>query len=84
MKNKIIFAVVLVWMVFSISYIAYDVWSDFKASQMVAAYNQGKADTISALISAAENSCDVIPVSSASKQIGVVNSSCVSSVNSGK
>jgi hypothetical protein len=76
MKNKIILIVVSVWIVFSLVYIAYDVWSDFKADKLAQAYQQGRVDTITSLITQAEASCDPISVSSQTKQISVINASC--------
>ncbi len=82
MKNKIIFGIVLVWILFSIGYIGYDVWSDFKTKQLAAAqnqaYNQGKTDIVTALYATAEKSCDPISVTNPAdgKQLEVINSTC--------
>jgi hypothetical protein len=77
MKNKIILIVVSVWIVFSLVYIGYDMWSDFKTGKLTDAYQQGRVDTITALITQTETSCNPVSVSSGTKQISVVNVSCL-------
>jgi len=75
-KKLILNIVLLIWIVFSVIYILYDVWSDFKLKALNQAYQQGRADTINALIQQAEK-CDPIPVLSGEKKIEVINVNCL-------
>ena len=75
-KKLILNIVLLIWIVFSVIYILYDVWSDFKLKALNQAYQQGRADTINALIQQAEK-CDPIPVLSGEKRIEVINVNCL-------
>ena len=49
-KKLILNIVLVIWIIFSVIYIFYDVWSDFKLKALNQAYQQGRADTINALI----------------------------------
>jgi len=75
-KKLILNIVLLIWIIFSVIYILYDVWSDFKLKALNQAYQQGRADTINALIQQAEK-CDPIPVLSGEKKIEVINVNCL-------
>jgi len=75
-KKLILNLVLILWVIFSVIYILYDVWSDFKLKALNQAYQQGRADTINALIQQAEK-CDPIPVLSGEKRIEVINVNCL-------
>lgn len=45
-KKLVIFLVLLVWIIFSVGYISWDVWSDFKVEKMANAYQNGYAQAI--------------------------------------
>ncbi|MEW5907864.1 MAG: hypothetical protein AB1643_01640 [Patescibacteria group bacterium] len=75
-KKIISHLIVLIWIIFSLIYIVYDVWSDFKSKQLNQAYQQGKIDTINTLIKEAEQ-CNPLPVFSDEKQIQLINVSCL-------
>ncbi len=45
-KKLVLCIISLIWLVFSIGYIAWDLWGDFKAGQMSAAYQNGYAQAI--------------------------------------
>ncbi len=75
--NKNISKIILIiWVIFSIGYICWDIWSDFKLKEMNQAYQQGRVDTISTLIEQA-GQCNAIPVSSGTTTIRVVNVDCL-------
>ena len=75
-KKLILNIILLIWIIFSVIYILYDIWSDFKLKALNQAYQQGRADTINALIQQAEK-CDSIPIFSGEKKIEVINVNCV-------
>jgi hypothetical protein len=76
LKKSIVHVIAVVWVIFSVAYICYDIWSDFKVNQLSLAYQQGRVDTVNALISQAQQ-CNAIPVSSATTTISVVNVDCL-------
>ena len=82
-KKTIISVIAVVWIVFSLFYIAYDVWSDFKNVQLTQAYQKGLADgqtgIVDQLIKVAQQQCQPFPVTSADKQIQLIDYSCVNS-----
>ena len=75
-KKTILCLILFLWVVFSIAYIVNDIWSDYKDIQLVTAYNQGKADTINALITEAEK-CAGFSVSSGEKEIQLIKTDCL-------
>jgi len=60
-KKLILNILLIIWISFSIIYIAYDLWSDFKLKELNQAYQQGRIDTINSLIQQAEK-CEPISV----------------------
>jgi hypothetical protein len=81
MDKKIIFKLVIFfWIVFSVVFILYDVWSDFKTKELNQAYQSGGTDTVNYLIQQAKN-CQVVPVRSGDTQIQVVDTSCLKTEN---
>lgn len=78
-KKTILYVLISVWIVFSVVYIISDVWSDFKNTQILSAYEQGRTDTINALIIEAEK-CQPFPVFSAEKQIQLISISCLETI----
>jgi len=77
-KKIILYIVIIIWIVFSLVYIFYDLWSDFKLKKLNQAYQQGSTDTINTLIKQAKN-CNPIPIYSGDTQIEVINVDCVKS-----
>ena len=75
-KKMILPLVLFLWIVFSVAYIAWDIWSDFKNIQMFNAYEQGRIDTINTLLIEAEK-CEPIPVTGTEKQISVIGVHCL-------
>lgn len=75
-KKTILHFFAFLWVVFSVAYIAWDLWSDFKNVQMFQAYEQGRTDTVSALIQEAEK-CEPVLVTGAEKQISVISLHCL-------
>ncbi|MDI6856604.1 MAG: hypothetical protein QMD21_07485 [Candidatus Thermoplasmatota archaeon] len=75
-KKFILNIAISIWIIFSIVYIFYDLWSDFKLKALNQAYQQGRIDTINALIEQAKK-CEPIPVFSGEKRIEVINVDCL-------
>lgn len=80
LKKTICHLLVFLWIVFSLTYIAWDLWGDFKNIQMFQAYEQGRADTVSILIEEAEK-CEPVQVTGRDKQISVIGVHCLTEVD---
>lgn len=78
--------IAILWLVFSLVYILYDIWSDFKTKELnqayQQAYQQGKVDTINALIQQAK-SCQQVPIYSGDTQIQIIDTSCLKAQTTG-
>jgi len=74
--KTILYLFVFLWIVFSVVYIINDVWSNYKYGQLVQAYEQGRQDTVNALIQEADK-CQAIPVFSGEKEILLMNLACL-------
>ena len=74
-KKTILYLILFLWVIFSVVYIINDVWSNYKKVQLVNAYNQGKADTINALIQEADK-CQPFPVSNGEKEVQLTKIGC--------
>lgn len=79
-KKTIFHLFIFLWIVFSVVYIAWDLWSDFKNVQMFRAYEQGRADMVSALIQETER-CEPVEVRGSEKQISVIGVHCLTGVD---
>jgi len=75
-KKTIFYFLVLLWIVFSVVYIVWDIWSDFKNVRMLNAYEQGRIDTINVLITEAEK-CEPVTVTGVEKQISIIGTHCL-------
>lgn len=80
----ILLIVLLAWAVFSLVYIGYDTWTDFKAGQMNQAYQQGRVDTVNNLISRAQKDCQPFSVNSQNNKINLIDVSCLQQQGSGQ
>lgn len=75
-KKIILNTILIFWIIFSVVYICYDLWSDFKNVQMLNAYQQGRMDTINVLITEAEK-CEPVTVTGVEKQISIIGTHCL-------
>ncbi len=75
-RKQIIAFVVVVWVVFSVGYIAYDQWQRFKIQYSQSAYKQGASDSIKALMTQMEK-CVVVPLYNGDKKVEAVSVGCL-------
>ena len=75
-KKTIFYFFVLVWIIFSVFYIVWDVWTDFKQVQIMAAYEQGRIDTINVLISEA-GKCEPVYIKGTEKEEKIISVYCL-------
>lgn len=83
-RKIISIVIVLVWIVFSIVYIANDVWTDFQKEQINSAlqsgYQQGVSDTVDQAMTQAENKeCKAFSIYNKDKSVEVINTKCLQS-----
>jgi hypothetical protein len=74
-KKTIGSLILFLWLVFSIVYITNNIWSNYKKVQVVESYNQGKIDTINALILEAEK-CQPFPVFLNGREVQLIKLDC--------
>ena len=68
-----------IWIIFSIFYVANDIWQDFKQNELSKianeAYSTAQTEIIGQLITEAEK-CEPIPVRSGENQINLIKTDC--------
>ncbi|MFW6220194.1 MAG: hypothetical protein ACOC3X_00825 [Nanoarchaeota archaeon] len=75
-KKTIIYFIVIIWVIFSVFYIMFDIWTDFKEKENILAYEQGKIDTLNAVIKEAKT-CNEITISNEQDQISIISVDCL-------
>ena len=70
----------LIWIVFSVLYIGYDLWQEIKQLPVEQAYSRGKTETINALVVSAQN-CNAINVQSQTGVVQLVDVACLQQGN---
>lgn len=79
MNKKVIIRIVLIlWLVFSLGYIARDQLLKFKAGALQEAYMAGRAESIYELMANLKNeNCDPITIYAEEEEINVINMECL-------
>ena len=75
-KKTILYFIVFVWILFSMVYIINDIWSDFKNTRILNAYEQGRIETINQLVRETED-CQPVSIFNEEKQIQLINTDCL-------
>lgn len=75
-KKIALYAFAVLWIIGSIVYIAYDIWSDYKIREVGVAYQQGYSTAVNDLIQQA-GKCEVFPVNSGTTKVELINVSCL-------
>lgn len=76
-KNTFINILVWLWIVLSISYISYDLFSKYTINIMQRSYVSGQTDTINSLIAESTKGCDWFNVFSWEKKVMLINVECL-------
>lgn len=77
-KTAISFIVLIVWAVFSIGWMCFDNWQDFKNQQLNAAYQQGMAGAVQSIITESEKCAQTgVPLNVGDKKATIVNVTCL-------
>jgi hypothetical protein len=75
---------IIAWIVISVSYIWYDVWSDFKVNIIQSSYQKGVTDTLGQVIVESEKWCTWFDVTITDKKANLVNTKCLESAQEKK
>lgn len=75
-KRAIFLALVCVWGVFAVWYVANDQWQDFKAKEMTESYQAGSNDTVKAIIEEVSK-CQQLPLFNGEDKVNVVSVECL-------
>ncbi len=78
-KKNLLTILLVLWVIFSVGYIGWNIWSDFRVEMLNRAYQQGITDAVNQLISQAEKECKPVTVfnQAENKQIELVNAVCL-------
>lgn len=77
-KKFVVALLLVLWIAFSIFYIARDLWSDFQVSQLNNALNQGYSTAVNQLYEQASNKeCNPVKLTNGENEIQVINVSCL-------
>lgn len=78
-KKTILYLLVLFWLVFSVVYIGRGIWIDFEYKKIVSAYEQGRVDTINALVFEAEK-CEPVPITGTRGEVVIIGTHCLEEI----
>lgn len=81
-KNTIINISVWLWMVLSVSYIGYDLFSKFTVNVMQKSYIAWQTDTVNSLITEAKKWCEWFKVYNKDNEVTLINVDCLKSPSS--
>ena len=82
-KKFVVALLLILWIAFSIFYIARDVWSDFQVDQINNALNQGYATAVNQLYEQASNEeCNPVKLTNGENEMQVINVSCLQAAGS--
>ena len=76
-KQIIAILILTLWALFSAAYIINDLWQDFKLTQLSAAYNQAKAETVQQLIQESSK-CQPFNIYNQEQKVDLIAVHCLS------
>lgn len=77
-KGHFIRLLLVIWVMFSFFYIAYDQWKDFQRNALQKAYIAGKVDFVRGfMIEANKDTCEIVTVFFEDEEVSVVNVECL-------
>jgi len=74
-RKHVLWALGGAWLIFSTSYIAYDLWKDFQEHALAQAYERGRSESVSTVVKQAEK-CMPFRVFADKKMVRLVNMDC--------
>jgi len=79
--KTILYFLALLWIVFSLIYIPWSAWQNYKNIQMAGAYNQGILDLVNQLFLEAEK-CQPIPITDGITELYLIDIACLEQASS--
>ncbi len=79
-KNILIYVIIWIWILISVVYIWWDVYSNFKTDIIENSYIAGQNDTINTLIQQGQT-CQIIEVAIDDKIVNLINVDCIQTEN---
>ena len=76
MDKKTLHIITVLWVVFSVFYIANDQWTNFKEGEMKAAYQRGIADSVMSLMKESAK-CEPIVVFAQDEEVKLIPLECL-------
>lgn len=83
-KFLVLLIILIAWAVFSVAYIGYDAWGDFKAQQLNQAVQQTQVQTINSIVSRAQQDCQPFTVNGQNDNVDLINVSCLQQQGEGQ
>lgn len=75
-KRNILYALLIIWIIFSAGYILIDQWNRFTVKYYQKAYTKGKVDTIRTIMKQTAD-CKILPLLDGEKRMEIVSLNCV-------
>ena len=75
-KKITILVTIIIWIIFSVTYIINDQWQDFKIDQIQVAYQNGASSSIKTIISESAK-CQPIPLFDGSTKVSLIAIECL-------
>lgn len=78
-KSEIIRTLLVVWILATTSYVAYDLWNDYKIKGIEEAYRVGASDIVNGIFQETEKmGCQPFKVFDKEKEVELINAACIS------
>jgi len=77
-KKTIFFLIIILWIGFSVIYIALDLWNDFKFQEINRAFESGRVETINQIIQQTVNRrCEPVRIFNEETEVNLIDMACV-------
>ena len=76
-KKIIIHLLIALWFVFSLGYIKWDLWDDFRIRRLTLALEQGQINAINQIIKQTDTECEPLRLFSEETEVNLINVVCL-------
>lgn len=73
------YILVFIWIAFTLAYIPWSIWHNYKKVQLAEAYNQGVLDLVNQLFLEAEK-CQPIPITDGIRELQLIDIACLEEI----
>ena len=78
LDKKIIVSILIgLWFIFSVGYIGWDLWDDFRVRQLTLAIEQSRVNTINQIIQQTVQGCEPLRLFSEETEVNLINTTCL-------